>query len=156
MAELYSNLYSAQIGKRLANQLTKFVSLNRHQLAGQVANLDFWLAEVRHCLIVIDGYGQRFERLKAAQMSYVSEHQVVEFDLPEYEDDDCCYGRQLAGPPLRAPARQLADARRSLCDAVYSFLMRCFKEGHIKEARLRKVCADLGIAVETRDLRAKP
>jgi hypothetical protein len=47
-------------------QLAKFATLNRHQLAGQVANLDFWLAEARHWLDVIDGYRPRFERLKAA------------------------------------------------------------------------------------------
>jgi hypothetical protein len=47
--------YSSDITKTLTLQIRKFVTLNRHQLAGQVANLDFWLAKVRHCLDVIDG-----------------------------------------------------------------------------------------------------
>ena len=54
--------YSSQIADLLAAQLTKFVTLNRHQLAGQASNLDFWLLEVRHCLAVIDGYRERFEQ----------------------------------------------------------------------------------------------
>ncbi len=47
--------YSSDITKILTDQITKFVTLNRHQLAGHVANLDFWTGEVRHCLNVIDG-----------------------------------------------------------------------------------------------------
>lgn len=52
--------YSSDITKTLTVQVTKFVTLNRHQLAGHVANLGFWVAEVRHCLDVIDGYNRRF------------------------------------------------------------------------------------------------
>jgi hypothetical protein len=59
--------YSSQIADLLAAQLTKFVTLHRHQLAGQAANLDFWLVEIRHSLAMIDGYRERFERMKAAQ-----------------------------------------------------------------------------------------
>jgi hypothetical protein len=43
--------YSSDIAMLLAEQLAKFATLNRHQLAGQVANIDFWLGEVRHCLV---------------------------------------------------------------------------------------------------------
>jgi hypothetical protein len=73
--------YSSDIAKTLTEQLTRFVSLNRHQLAGQVTNLDFWMAEVRHCLEVIDGYGRRFNRLKNGQAQHVAEHHTIEFDL---------------------------------------------------------------------------
>ena len=52
--------YSTDLADLLAAQLTRFVSLNRHQLAGQVANLGFWIAEVAHCFEVIDRYGERF------------------------------------------------------------------------------------------------
>ena len=61
--------YSCDIANLLAGQLEKFVTLNRYQLAGHVPNLEFWLAEVRHCLEVVDGYGPRFECLKAAQIT---------------------------------------------------------------------------------------
>ena len=34
--------YMTEIGEVLGKQLMKFVTLNRHQLAGQAANLAFW------------------------------------------------------------------------------------------------------------------
>jgi hypothetical protein len=41
--------YSSDITKTLTLQIRKFVTLNRHQLAGQVANLDFWVGKrLRH------------------------------------------------------------------------------------------------------------
>lgn len=139
--------YSSDIVKILTGQLTKFATLNRHQLVGQVANLDFWIAEVRHCFSVIDGYQARFERLKATQTKYVSEHQTIEFDLR----DPCCV-RGSAAPPRRVPQTELREARRSLTDAVYHFLVRCFREGLIEEATLRRERDKLGIDVEATDL----
>jgi hypothetical protein len=78
--------YSTDIARILADQITRFASLNRHQLVGHVANLGFWMTEVRHCLDVIDGYGPRFEQMRAAPMKHVSEHGTVEFSL----HDPCC------------------------------------------------------------------
>src|SRR4051794_7109911 len=116
--------YSSDIAGILTDQITKFATLNRHQLAGQVANLDFWTAEVRHALDVIDGYGRRFEQMKAAQMKHVSEHGTVEFSL----QDPCCT-RTSASPPRRVPSKDLGETRRLLCDATYRFLVRCLNEG---------------------------
>ncbi len=59
--------FSSDLAKLVADQLTRFVTLNRHQLAGQVANLDFWMAQVRNALETIDGYGVRFVRLSMNQ-----------------------------------------------------------------------------------------
>ncbi len=142
-------MYSSDIADLLTSQLARFVTLNRHQLAGQVANLAFWLAEVRHCLEVIDGYEARFERLKAAQMNHAAKHGTAEFLL----HDPCCT-KQAAAPPRRAPDSGLKGSRRSLCDATYRFLVRCFHEGLIGESGLRSDCDSLGISVEAGDLRS--
>jgi hypothetical protein len=98
--------YSMDVVKPLNDQLAKFVTLNRHQLAGQVANLDFWLGEVLHGLAVIDGYGRRFDRLRAAQQQYVSEHGTREF----LKDDPCCTER-TAAPPTRVPHGEMRESR---------------------------------------------
>ena len=141
--------YSSDVATLLTEQLTKFLTLNRHQLAGQVGNLDFWLAEARHCLDVIDGYGGRFQRLKAAQQRHVTDHHVEEFQL----DDPCCT-RNRPEPPKRAPDADLKDARWALCEAVYRFLLRCLQNGLIEEARLREACGQLDISVDSEDLRS--
>ncbi len=141
--------YSSEIAGTLAGQVARFVTLNRHQLAGLVANLDFWIAEVRHCLDVIDGYPRRFERMKAAQMNHVSEHGTVEYSL-----DDPSITRGRAAPPRRVPGGELGDSRRQLAEATYRFLVRCCREGFIDEDRLRRTCDGLGLGVEAGDLRA--
>ena len=88
--------YSSELTDLLTAQLKRFASLNRHQLAGHVANLDFWLGEARHCLDVIDGYWPRFRRLKAAQAAHVAGHGTIEYHL----DDPCC----TKGKPHRRPS----------------------------------------------------
>jgi hypothetical protein len=142
--------YSVEIADILTDQLRRFVTLNRHQLVGHVANLDFWVAEVRHCLDVLDGYPARFERMKAAQEEYVSQHGTVEYDL----NDPCCtWGRAAA--PARTPAEERKKARGSLCDATYGFLVRCFRERMIDEAELRRECGTFGIGIEATDLKRR-
>jgi hypothetical protein len=139
--------YSSDITKTLTLQIRKFVTLNRHQLAGQVANLDFWVAEVRHCLDVIDGYDRRFEQMKTAQTKHVAEHGTMEFRLNDSWGD-----QKTAPPPRRVSGAELAEARRTLCDATYRFLVRCFNEGFMREDLLRQTCDILDIGIEASDL----
>jgi hypothetical protein len=142
--------YSTDLTNLLTVQLTKFATLNRHQLAGHVANLDFWLAETRHCLDVLDDYRPRFERLKAAQAAHVARHRTVEFD----PGDPCCTER---GPtqPRPLPEHELKGARRAVRDAAYRLLVRCFNENMIDESALRQGCEGLGIGVEATDLKRR-
>jgi hypothetical protein len=142
--------FSTDMAKLVANQLTRFVTLNRHQLAGQVANLDFWIEQVRHGLNVIDGYGKRYQLLKSARAKHVTEHHTVEFRL----DDPCC----TQGPPspvVRIPDSEMREARRQLTESAYRFLVRCCNEEFISESRLRSICGEIGIGVEIADLRRK-
>jgi hypothetical protein len=141
--------YTIDIVKPLVDQLGKFATLNRHQLAGHVGNLDFWLGEVRHGLAVIDGYNQRFERLRAAQQQHVSEHGTTVFSPPDPRHTEAS-----PSPPRRVPDGPMREARRSLCDAAYRFLVRCYREGLITESALREECRGLDIGVEASDLRA--
>jgi hypothetical protein len=138
--------YSSDLANLLTGQLTKFTTLNRHQLAGQVANLDFWLAEARHSLEVLDGYPFRFELLRAAQTEYVQQHHTIDFCL----DDP--YLKSTAAKPIRIRDEDRSGPRRELCDAVYRMLLRCFRERLIDESRLRRACAALEIGVESRDI----
>lgn len=126
--------------------MTKFTTLNRHQLAGHVANLDFWLAETRHALDGLDGYRVRFERMKAAQSRFISVN-------PDRLDDvnNPLQVRGIVGP-FRLPDDDLSTSRRQLCDALYRFLLRCFRERLLDAATLRQACEALDIGVESRDL----
>ncbi len=139
--------FSVDMAKLVTDQVSRFVTLNRHQLAGHVANLDFWLAEVRHCLQVIDGYAARFRLLKTAQAKHVAEHRTIEFDL----DDPCCIPGKAA-PPSRVADSELKDARLALTEATRRFLVRCHTAGLIDEAVFTKACEDSGIGFDPTDL----
>src|SRR5262245_50027441 len=108
--------YSSDLATLVANQISRFVTLNPHQLAGQVANLDFWLAEVCHALGVIDGYGVRFVRMEGAQEQRVTTHGTTEFN-PGDE-----FSRPTkAAPPRRVPDRELNKARKALLEVAIRF-----------------------------------
>ena len=141
--------FSEHMAKIVAEQLERFVTLNRHQLAGHVANLDFWVAQAHHALAVIDGYQERFHKLKAGQAEYVAAHGTV---VSSPFDSD------ITGPPdlpRRVPDGSLRDARRAVADSTYRFLVRCCNDGLIAESRLRAICRNLDIGVETTDLRRR-
>lgn len=121
------------MAKLVGDQLSRFATLNPHQLAGQAANLDFWLSQVRHALDVLDGYGVRFVRMEAAQEHHVDTHPS-----------------SGAVPPRRVPDRELRKARRELTEHAYRFLARCLKEGLIPEPQLQAACTSLGLTVDGR------
>lgn len=133
--------FTTDMAGLVANQLTRFVTLNRHQLAGQVENLDFWMTEVRHALDVIDGYGIRFVRLHAAQERYVAVHNVTTSEIRPA-------GVTERRPPpavRRVPDRELQRARRALVMAATQFLERCRAEGLLSAGQLSAVLARLAM-----------
>lgn len=123
--------FSTDIAGLVAKQLARFVTLNRHQLAGQVANLDFWLDQVRNALAAVDGYGVRFVRMTGAQEQYTAAHETIEF-APEAN----YYTDGRAQPPRRVPERELQKARRALVEAATAFLRRCRDDDLISDAQL--------------------
>ena len=117
-------LFTTDMAGLVAGQLSRFVTLNRHQLAGQVENLNFWLAEVHHALDMIDGYGVRFVRLHAAQERYVATHNVTMSEVGPTGVNE-----RSPTEVRRIPDRDLQKARRALVEAASRFLERCVAEG---------------------------
>ncbi len=134
--------FSTDMAWVVAGQLSRFVTINRHQLAGQAANLDFWLAQARHALSVIDGYGVRFVRMHGAQEQYVTANWTTEPALGV----DCFPTQRRASPPRRIPDRELQKARRALTEATLRFLERCHRDGLISESELSEARETVGLA----------
>jgi hypothetical protein len=128
------------MAKLVADQLSRFVTLNPHQLAGQVANLDFWLNQVRHALEAIDGYGVRFVRMEGAQKQYVLAHGTTLSEL-----GPCGPEERRPAPPRRIPDRELQKARRALVEAAQRFLERCRHDEVISESQYSQALGELGI-----------
>lgn len=141
--------YSENLAKVVTGQLQRFITLNRHQLAGQLANLDFWLGQAKHALDVIDGYEQRFRQLKLAQDNYVAEHGTVTTSPHGSEF------RAPPAPPKRVPGGTLNAAREALADAAYKFLVRSCNDGLITETQLLEAAQTLGIGIDYSDIRRR-
>lgn len=137
--------FSTELAGLVANQLARFVTLNRHQLIGQVANLDFWLDQAANVLAVIDGYGVRFVRLGAAQEQYIGAHGTTEFALGANHRTE-----KRASPPRRVPERELQKARRALVETATAFLRRCRDDGAISDEVLNAALKRLGVEADTR------
>jgi hypothetical protein len=86
--------------------------------------------------------------MREAQRTHVRDHHTIEYHL---RDPCCTQGR--AAPPQRVPDEELYRARKGLCEAAYRFLVRCFNDRFIEEAKLRQVCAEFDISVDADDLR---
>lgn len=145
--------YVAEISKALTNTVSGFATLNAYQLAGQTANLDFWLDEVTHCLEVIDGYDHRFEKLQNAQTAYVAARKTVTF--PPGELFDPAEPPTFDSPrPLRRGVKTIELKRlgTELQEATYCLLIRCYNDGLIDREALRRAAERVGIPVNERDL----
>jgi hypothetical protein len=143
--------YSIDISKTLASQFSKFATLHCHQLAGQAGNMDFWVEECRHCLAVLDGYKSRFEVMKLAQVKYATEHKTVEYDLSGC--CPCCKQEVPVPPPKRIDSREITEARQTLCDAMYRFILRCYHESVIDEPTFIQTLDRVRISYDPADLR---
>jgi hypothetical protein len=140
--------YLIELSSVLTGTLEKFATLNRHQLAGHVANFDFWRKETLHCLAVVDDYHHRFDRMKTAQTKHAAEHHTVQFSL----DDPCCTGAP-ASPPRRVADAEIKSARRALCDAFYRFIVRCYNDRLIERSVLEDTSRSLNIGIAAGDLK---
>jgi hypothetical protein len=144
--------YSTEISETLTTTLARFATLNPHQLSGHVANIDFWLSEVRHCIGVINGYSKRFEAMTAAQKEYVAERHTLEFHYICEDYCDICAKGHTPTLPRRVPHGALKSSLQTLRDAAYHFLLRCYETGLIDENRLREAADSIGTGVDVRDL----
>lgn len=134
--------YTTEVAKLIENQLARFVTFSLHQLAGQVNNLDFWLAEVRHALAVIDGYGARFTRLHDTQEQYVAIHRML---VRSPIDDE----ERKPDAPRRIADREMRDAKRSLLEVAERFLTRCYQDKLLTLAQWQEACESVGIDADT-------
>lgn len=131
--------FSQSLCVLVADQLDSFAKLRNYHLAGHLPNLDFWLSQVRNALAVLDGYGFRFENLKAAQNEYVRQHQIR---IPNRIDPLLM---DIPSGPTRIPSHELNQARRRLITATARFLDCLVREEFMTGEQRRQVCLELGI-----------
>ena len=104
--------YAIEIGVALVNVLKHACDGSNEYFAGYAANRRFWVAEARHCLDVITGYDERFQRMTEASKAF----RGPKFDWPTI-------------PIERRSTRStdLSAMRQTLLDSMRRFLARCQK-----------------------------
>lgn len=113
--------YIENICQALIDTLGHTAGLHVHQLAGHVANLEFWMDEVRHALGAIDGYEERFSRMSSAQQGFLA---VADNEAARVERSEG-YEKPL-GVGVRPATR--VRLRRELVAAAERLLDRCLTE----------------------------
>jgi hypothetical protein len=148
--------YSIDRAVILADQLERFAHSNVHQLAGQIANLDFWLDEAVHSLRVIEDYPPRFRRLRDAQVAWVEAHGTKVSGYCPIGMGGCELRPSKPEPPSRIPSEQMAEARSRVQRSAYRFLLRSYRAGLLDEAAVRAACDRIGLVAEPEDLERPP
>ena len=138
----------------VASMLKKFTNAHAYQVAGQYANIEFWISETLHALESLADYDNRFNRLFEAQRDWVESHSVVVGSYCRMCGGQCELGPGLEPPrgPRQIPSKGRNDAAQRLKDAFYFFIVRCFRMNLIDEPSLRDLCSRVGTSVEARDL----
>jgi hypothetical protein len=104
-----------------------------HRLAAYAINAEFWASEVRHCQELLDGYFQRWQRMRQATDDYLRDHPIS----PEQQDADTRTTRHTKDSEIRA-------AKRRLDESAQRFFARCHKAGLLSEERLQGIQSLLG------------
>lgn len=149
--------YTIEIADTVAETVGKFASLNAHQLAGHIANLEFWQTQVKHALAVIDGYDRRQNARIRAQQQYIGQHDTRVFTAEEminhreFPNDPGEDLRSAAPDRYTIGKEELKAKRRELVDAFYHFIRRCHSERLLSKTAAKQSLDHCGIGMEPGD-----
>ena len=125
-------------------------------VAGQFANIDFWIKEVKVALSALDEHNNRFEKMYHAQKSWIDSHNI---EVPDH--CSICWGICELGGGSKKPnlpkktkhtKSEKKASRHELIDSAYFFLIRCYKIGLLEETELRQKCEEVGTSIDFVDL----
>jgi hypothetical protein len=144
--------YTIERAVLIASQLERLAHAQLHQLAGQVANFDFWLDEAVQTLATIDDYPRRFQRLRESQLAWVRAHGTRVSGYCPICGGGCEFDPQTPTPPWRLQSEELEAARSKVRQSAYRLLLRCHRSRLLDEAAVRAACDRLGLTAEPEDL----
>jgi len=144
--------YTIEQAAVLADQLERLATSGVHQIAGQFANLEFWLTEAVHVLATIDDYPRRFRQLRDAQAAWVTAHGTEVLGYCAVCDGRCELGPRTPAALTRISSDELDLARRGVRRGCYRLLLRCHRARLLAEPALRTACDRIGVVLEREDL----
>lgn len=124
---------------------------NVHQLAGQTANVTFWIAEAVAAIMVLDQYPARFRQLRDAQVQWVEAHGTEVSDYCGHCGGACEFGRSTPAPPQRVPSAEIDAARDRVRRAARQYLLPLHRARLMEKDAIRLGCSEIGIRIDTED-----
>lgn len=149
-------IYTVERANLITKQLKKFTDSYAFMVAGQFANVDFWIGEVVSAALALDEHKARFDKMYEAQHNWIEEKQVR---VPNY--CHICNGicelshARYVKPaiPKNLASAEKKESRKELIDSAYYFLVRCHNIGLINEEELKRYCSRIGTSIDPNDLK---
>jgi len=148
-------IYTVEKANLITKKFKKFRDGNDYLVAGQFANIDFWIEETIAALKAIDEHKIRFERMCTAQEIWVEEYNVR---IPNH----CiiCEGicELMQGHdrkpelPIQYAKSDKTESRKELTESAYHFLTRCYRLGLLTFDALKLKCDSIGTSIDPYDL----
>jgi len=145
-------IYTIEKANLISEQLRKFTSGYAHHVAGQFANIDFWLHEVKESIKTIDEYNKRFNNIRDEQKKWVDSHGTKVYGYCHICGGKCELADGNPSPPLRMSHNELKEARKQLVDSTYFFLLRCYRIRLLNKNILEAKCKEIGTSIDLSDL----
>jgi hypothetical protein len=149
-------IYTIEKANLVSEQLRKFTDSYAYMVAGQYANIDFWINETISAIQAIDEHNNRFNNMYNAQSNWIDDNNVK---VPDY-----CYicngicelshnGYLTPELPRKRAKSEKQDARKILVDSAYYFLIRCYKIGLLNKIAFKRFCDKIGTGIDPFDLK---
>lgn len=145
-------MYTIEKANLISDQLKRFTTGYAHHVAGQFANIDFWLHEVQESIKTIDEYNKRFNNIRDEQKKWVKSHGTVVYDFCPYCGGKCELSDGRPSPPVRYASAELNATRKALVDSTYLFLLRCYRMRLLTKNNLETKCNEIGASIDPSDL----
>lgn len=120
--------YIVEQTRLLTETFERMSRLPAHRLAGHVANLDYWRAELHRTIASLGSYPTRFRRMKDATNAHLKVIPVPDPYPPIHLHDT----HSLKPDTRTTPAvrdSELQDLKRALCAAAAKFTEACVRSG---------------------------
>ena len=149
-------IYTTKRAILITKQLRKFTDSYAYMVAGQFANIDFWMNETVSSIRAIDEHNMRFEKMCEAQKKWIEDKNVSVPDYCSICNGICELSEQHYKKPELPRNRaknEKKESRKELIDSAYYFLVRCFKIGLLNQEELKGYCSKIGTSIDPYDLK---
>ena len=148
-------IYTLEKAVLVTKQLKKFTSSNDYMVAGQFANIDFWIHEVASAVKALDEHNIRFNKMNQAQKDWIEENDTRVPDYCHICNGICELSTEHYVKP-ELPKRRFnndkKEIRKELVNAGYYFLIRCFKMKILNKEQINVFCNKIGTSIDPYDL----